>query len=114
MKNLKHRYNPDYFYGQAKEYLSTVDPEDALSWYNHPCTKSLVSSLEGDVAGIIIMWLGGAYSSEDSSDLTAQRVAKARGMAQAANDVIDAIRNIRKLSIRGENVSHGDETLHTP
>lgn len=110
---IKHRYNPDYFHQQAISLLDTVSPEDAAAWYHHPCTKSLLSSLEGDLAGLVVLWLGGGFSNEDNVDVTSQRTAKARGMAQSIEDVMDHINNIRKLSIRGEHVSHGDEASYT-
>lgn len=108
MNNLKHKYNPEYYYLKAQELLETVSQEDAAAWYQHPCTQSLLNSIEGDLSGIVLMWLGGAYSSEESSDLTVQRSAKARGMAQAGNDIINTISSIRKLTLREESVSSGN------
>lgn len=102
---LRNKYNPEHYYTRALNLLDKVNKEEALSWYNHPCTEALRNALEGDLAGIVVMWLGGGYSEEKSSSGTAQKQAKARGMAQAIDDIIQHIEEIRNLNIDGESVS---------
>ena len=94
---LRDKYDPDYHYGKSRELIDIVTKEDAEAWFSHPCTKSLIQTLEGDYSGLLIMWVGGGYSNEDSSDATAQLQAKARGQAQAIDDVIEQINNLRNI-----------------
>jgi hypothetical protein len=96
---IRNRYNPEYFHSKAIEVLDTVSKDEAEAWYNHPCTASIRYSLEGDISGILIAWVGGAYSDEASIDTTAQLEAKARGMAQAAQDIIEHLDNIKQLRV---------------
>jgi hypothetical protein len=105
LEHVRHRYNPEHFHSKAVRILDDLTADECRSWYEHPCTKSLINSLEGDVSAIVLMWLDGGYSKEDSTDATVQRQAKARGMAQAINDILDHIKEIRDLSLEGENYS---------
>lgn len=104
MDLLRNRYNPEVFYTKSLNLLDSVSKEEALSWYNHPCTQSLLNSLEGDLAGIVVMWLGGGYSEEESSSATSQKQAKARGMAQAIDDILTHINDIKTVSLEGESI----------
>ena len=112
MDRLRHKYNPDVFYQKAEAILDGMSRDETLNWYDHPCTKSLRLSLEGDMAGIVVMWLGGGYSDEDTTDGTAQKQAKARGMANALDDMLEHIENIKTLSLEAEE-TYGED-LHTP
>jgi len=105
MDLLRNRYNPEVFYTRSLNLLDSVTKEEAVSWYSHPCTQALLNSLEGDLAGIVVMWLGGGYSEEESSSATAQKQAKARGMAQAIDDILTHINDIKTLSPEGESIS---------
>jgi hypothetical protein len=98
---LRNKYNPEYYHNRAISLLDLVDPVEAINWYNHPCTEALRNALEGDLAGVVIMWLGGAYSDEKSTSGTAQRQAKARGMANAIDDMIEHIEGIKNLNLEG-------------
>ena len=95
MDLLRNSYNPQAFYDRSFNLLDKVNKGEAQSWFEHPCTQALLASLEGDLAGIVVMWLGGGYAEEQSSSGTAQKQAKARGMAQAIEDVINHIQEIR-------------------
>lgn len=105
MDRIRNKYNPEYFYAKAMENLDRVSKEEAIAWYNHPCTQSLRYTLEGDLAGVVVMWLGGGYSEEKSTAGTAQKQAKARGMAQAIDDMVEHIEEIKNLKIEGESAS---------
>lgn len=100
----RHRYNPEYNYNKALDLLETVSKEDAIVWYNCPCTQALLNSLEGDLAGVVLMLIGGAYLDDKSSSGTAQKVSKAIGMTSAINDVIEHIKEIKDLKVEGESV----------
>lgn len=80
---------------QEKQYLSK---EELVSWIDHPCTQALRHTLQGDQQGLMEMLIGGAYSKEESIDATAQNYAKARGMAQAIDDILEYIETIAEDS----------------
>jgi len=105
---VRNKYNPEYFYNKGLACLDKVNKEEALSWYNHPCTEALRWALEGDLSGVVVMWLGGGYSEEKSSSGTAQKQAKARGMAQAIDDMLEKIEEIKNLKIEGESNDSGN------
>jgi len=92
---IRHRYNPEYFYSKAIGCLEESTQSEKQEWLEHPCTKWILYSLEGDLSGIVLQWLGGGYSNQDSSDSTAQQQAKARGMAQAISDIIETIETVK-------------------
>ena len=104
MKLTKRYYNEDRFRRDFEEALEVVNKEEAQVWLKHPCTQALSSAIQGDMCGILNMWLEGAYSSEQSIDVTAQREAKARGMSQAMDDILETIQNIGHL----ENLEEGE------
>ena len=52
------------------------------------------------------MWIGGGYSDEQSIDATAQNEAKARGMAQAIEDVLNKIDDL----VSARDLEEEDET----
>lgn len=99
MKVNKRYYSEDRFRRDFEEALDIVTKEEALQWYQHPCTKALEAAIQGDMCGILNMWLEGAYSDEKSIDVTAQREAKARGMSQAMDDVLETIQHIGYLEL---------------
>lgn len=99
---VRQRYNPDWHHVKAQEFLDKVSREECEAWYNHPCTKSLLMSLEGDLSGIVLLWLSGAYSSEEHADSTAQQQAKARGMAQAISDMLEHIESVKERKLEGD------------
>lgn len=116
MDHLRNKYNPQFHYDRAIAALDMVSREEALSWYNHHCTQSLLNSLEGDLAGIVITWLGGGYSEDKSSSGTAQKVSKARGMAQALDDILEHIHEIKNLKLEDSlsGITHTYEGLQGP
>lgn len=102
MKLTNRFYNEDLFRQKAEECLDNVAKQEATQWLQHPCTKCLVNMLQADMCGILNIWLGGGYTDEKSSDSTAQKEAKARGMAQAMDDVIETIESIGSKNIEGD------------
>lgn len=91
---LERKYSPDVCYKEAVELLSTQSKEDIEAWRSHPCTKTILLQLEGDLSGLFLLWTNGAYTDENSIDGTSQKNVKALGMAQAIDDVINAINHI--------------------
>lgn len=107
---VRNRYNPDYFHNRSLNLLDKVNKEEAISWYDHPCTESLREALEGDLAGLVVSMIGGAYSDPKSSSGTAQGLAKARGMAQAISDMLEHIEDIKQQKIDGESIDDQPST----
>ncbi len=103
----RNRYNPEYYHNKSLELRDTVSKEDALAWYNHPCTQSLRNALEGDLSGIVLTWIGGAYFDEESSSGTAQKHSKALGMIQAVSGFLDTLDEIRDNRSEGEEYDNG-------
>lgn len=84
-------FDYDPWYKKAEELLETTTVDDRISWYNHPCTKSLMNTLRGDMALGATVFVEGGYSSEDSADATAQKISLARGKILAMSDILDRI-----------------------
>lgn len=105
MKLTNRFYNEERLRAEALDCIAGVSKEDALQWSQHPCTKTLKTALQSDMAGIINVWIDGGYSDEDSVDKTAQREAKARGMAQALDDVLETMSNISKGELEDDYTS---------
>lgn len=95
-------YNEDLLRQTAEEALDNVSKDEARQWYSHPCTKALSNAIQADMCGILNVWLGAGYAEEKSIDATAQRDAKARGMAQALDDVLETIAQISAKELNGE------------
>ena len=85
-KLLAARYDPDPAYEQAHNLLTSVTQAEWDAWLHHPMTKSLMLKLEGDIAGMFLIWSGGGYANSLVED------AKARGMLEAIDDVLTAMR----------------------
>ena len=101
--NLTNRfYNEEQLRNETIQLLDLVNKEEASQWVKHPCTRALKFAIQSDMAGIINVWLDGGYSDEESVNKTAQREAKARGMAQTLDDILETIKDIGILNIREE------------
>lgn len=107
---VRNRYNPEFFHNRALNLLDKVTKEEAIQWYGHPCTESLREALEGDLAGLVVSLIDGAYSNAKSSSETVQGHAKARGMAQAISDMLEHIEDIKQLKIEGESTDDSEST----
>lgn len=106
LDHLKYRFNPEYYHSKALRILDDVNKEECLGWYKHPCTQSLINSLEGDTSAIVLTWVAGGYSREESIEATAQRQAKARGMLQAISDILEHINEIKIKTLEGEDYAN--------
>ena len=90
----KAKFNPDELHLRAQRQAEETDIDMCRVWLEHPCTKTLLLSLEGDMCGLAATWIGGGYSNEESIDATAQLSAKARGQVQTLDDIIETIGQI--------------------
>ena len=88
------RNNAQEYYDKAEQERNYLSKEEIVSWIDHPATQALRHTLQGDQQGLMEMLLGGAYAREESIDATAQNYAKARGMAQAIDDILDYIESM--------------------
>lgn len=95
--HLLKRLNSAAYAERSEALLQGIGRDERRSWYEHPVTEAFKLSLEADIAGILALWLEGAYAEAASSDETAQRQAKARGIAQALNDVLEWIEDLREV-----------------
>lgn len=93
--HLRDKIDPIRYAEKSEQIRSGIAPDEYRAWREHPCTKALLYSLDADISGILSFWIAGAYSESDSVDGTAQAQAKARGMAQAINDVIELIHDMK-------------------
>ena len=104
---LRNKFEPDIYYNKAMTLLDNVDKERFEEWYKNPCTQSLIYSLEGDMTGIIMQWTAGNYAVTGSIEASSQRESKALGMAQAIDDVLTHISDMKENVTRGEDPSDG-------
>lgn len=102
MKLLNRFYNEDRLRQDVEDAMDIVSVEETTAWLKHPCTKALKSAIQADMCGILNVWLGAGYADETSVDATAQREAKARGMAQAMDDLLTTIEEIGHRELRGD------------
>lgn len=112
MRLLNRFYNEDKFRQNVEEALEVVDFNECQSWLKHPCTQALKNAIQADMCGILNVWLGAGYADETSVDATAQREAKARGMAQALDDMLETIEFLGYRELKGDNydTSSGPQT----
>jgi len=83
---LASRYDPDPAYEQAQLLQMNVTKADWEAWLHHPMTKALLLKLEGDIAGMFLVWSNGGYANSLVED------AKARGMLDALDSILAEIR----------------------
>ena len=98
MDQLRYKYEAEHYYRKASAVTANLTDQDFKDWYEHDCTKSLLLTLEGDLSGIVSLWLNGGYSDMNSVEATAQLAGKGLGSAQAIEDVIQHIRNLKEMN----------------
>ena len=113
MKVVNRFYDEDRLRNSVEAALDVVSKEEAKTWMNHPCTVALKNMLQADMVGILSMWLEGGYADQNSVDSTAQKEAKARGMAQAMDDTLETIQQIGYLEFNIDGEENFDHTNRT-
>lgn len=108
-RRYKEGYDPLYWHDRSERLIEDTSEIERNVWGRHPCTQALLMALQGDIAGTVQTWIAGGYAESDSTDATAQMQAKARGIAQACDDVMDTIATIGML--QGD--TDGDKTSGT-
>ena len=93
--------DPEKYLLRAISDLDIVNKAEADAWLKHPCTRSLVNSLKGDMYRIIVEWMNSGYA-EKSAEATAQLNAKALGKIQTIDEIIEQIDDIGRLEMKGE------------
>lgn len=91
--------DPEKYLLRAISDLDIVNKSEADAWLKHPCTKSLVNSLKGDMYRIVVEWMNSGYA-EKSAEAGAQMNAKALGKIQTIDEVIEQIEDIGKLELK--------------
>lgn len=102
MRLVNRFYNEDKFRLNAEEALDAVNVGECQAWLKHPCTQALKNAIQGDMCGILNVWIGAGYADEKSVDATVQRDTKARGMAQAMDDILETIEKIGYRQMEGD------------
>ena len=82
-------------YQIADENLEIISRDEMHSWKEHPCTRALLSTLEGDLEVLKEGWASGDFTGE-TSDATLQVNSCQIGTAQALTKLIDFIRSLAK------------------
>lgn len=96
-RKYKEGYDPLYWHNKSERLVEEAPETERMTWGRHPCTQALLMALQGDIAGTVQTWIAGGYAEADSTAATAQMQAKARGIAQACDDIIEAIAVIGML-----------------
>lgn len=102
MKLVNRFYNEKQFRKNVEEALDVVDLQESQAWLKHPCTQALRNAIQADMVGILNVWLDSGYSDEKSVDATAQCDAKARGMAQVLDDILETVEQIGNNKLEGD------------
>ncbi len=95
--------DPEKFLLRAISDLDIVNKAEADAWLKHPCTRSLVNALKGDMYRIITEWMNSGYA-EKGAEATAQLNAKALGKIQTIDEIIEQIEDIGTLEMKGEDI----------
>ena len=77
----------------ALDDLKIINTEERRSWLEHPCTRALIHTLQGDIIDILEAWSNGNYTG-DTVDKTIQLNSEALGQYKAAVDVEQWIQGI--------------------
>lgn len=98
---LLRKYDGAHSFNISERINEGLTKGEVENWANHPCTLSLLAALDGEICDVVGRFLMGDFTSEESTDGTAQLQAKARGMASAYYTVIQHIEDIKDLE-KGE------------
>lgn len=88
----------------AAELLAPLQADELKSWFEHPCTRSLMSTLNADLCVLMEQWKEGVYTDE-SADATVALNSKNIGICQAIEEILEYIETI----VRGKE-EYDDET----
>ena len=87
------RRGSDELRRMALDDLRIINAEERRSWLEHPCTRALVHTLQGDIIDILEAWSFGNYTS-DTVDKTIQLNSEALGQYKAAAEIEEWIQGI--------------------
>ena len=82
---------------RAAEQLIGLTEDEVVSWRQHPITMYLIKALEADKLDIMAAWDNGQFVAETDSG-TIQKNAKALGMSETIDLVLDAIKSESALT----------------
>ena len=109
---LRNKYDPEISYKKADEFATFSSKEEALQWWENPCTQEMIHRLEGDMSTALMFFLEGGYVNYESADNSALLSAKAQGHVQAIYDILETIESIKRKRDEQEEDQH--EGLHSP
>jgi len=110
MRLSRSQYDPEYFHELASKELEVVSDSEAKAWIQHPCTKYMMYALRGDMAGIVLCWMEGAYAKENI-EAAAQENAKLMGQIQTIDEILETMETIGENRETGE--ENGDQGIGT-
>ena len=73
--------------------LDVASKEERLAWLQHPCTRSLLNTLRGDIVDMLEAWSSGNYTTE-TSEGTIQLNSEALGQFKAAQMTLEYVEGI--------------------
>ena len=112
MDLLSRFYNEEKFRRNAEQAMDIADMGECQSWLKHPCTQALRNMISADICGVLNVWLAAGYADEKSIDASVQREAKARGMAQALDDILGTIEEIGYKRLEGDDYDQTNGTSY--
>ena len=73
--------------------LGLASRSERESWLQHPCTRALLHTMQGDIVDILEAWSDGSYTAESTSG-TIQLNSEAIGQFKAASAVVDYVEGV--------------------
>lgn len=93
MKQFDKLFDSDELREKAALLLDELDISERTQWIQHPCTKALLLTLQGDYLDHHQAWEAGVFTS-DSAEGTAQQSAKALGALDAIRLIATSIEEV--------------------
>ena len=98
-----HKYNPEELYRKANLHLSGVTKDEVLAWRDHPCSKSLMLTLEASLDELVLNWISG-MNNTGLVESSAMKLAKANGNAEAVKSIMTYIEEMLENTQREPDV----------
>lgn len=93
MKDLEKLFDSVALRDRADALLEGLNTEEKRNWLQHPCTKYILLTLQGDYLDHHSTWEGGGFTSPNAEG-TAQQSAKALGALDAIRLIVTSIEEI--------------------
>jgi len=93
VKSIDKLFDSEDIRDRALLLIEEITSEEKIQWLNHPCTKALLLTLQGDYLDHHQAWESGNFTSEHAEG-TAQMNAKANGSLEAIRLIAEYIEDI--------------------